>query len=608
MKKIKMLAQAGKIFQPEASHDLGETFHIFNPDITKAPSKKKLGKLRCDIFDNGFFEYSKDNGLRFRTSSDDDSGKMICSDVPYAEVKCYEYDLAGERKSSLQWGVHNSEATEVRSDVAELQNEKYLLSHLPHCVIVTSPKYLRCFLQLQSKYVPTVNLYNYAGFIPDKFEYVHSAGIVSERKNRNSRSNLAKGDERTLRYYKMKSEDIVSNIDKILKLSPVMALMLAYNLLSLTYSKFGREKPCFIFLLYGDSGTFKSTISLYMFGIFEEYYDNPPINLKVTTLAGIHNCFSRNRDCVMLADDGAPSRDGNDEMCRKIESISRAYGDGTGRTVMRSVTKTHNTRPEGLCAVTAEFQPLRDTSDMARSVVYELKKGEIDDEELRAVSENKHAYIRFITDYIGWICTQQEDYMKRLQEFYHEGRESYSDLGKIHKRLPWNFGWLYAGFKMFLEFMGENYDVPNKLQKRWSEMFEKAVKAASKTHKSEMKKVDEAKLFISTMNKMLRTKQIHIATIYKGENNQKIADIQQNTVGYNDNKYVYILMDEAYALTSKWLNSIDSGYALPKEALQSRLVNEGYVKTSESNRHKSKITVNGDRIQVLKFEKNIFGK
>lgn len=606
MKQYKKIWNDDTCIDDIIGKEFRNTFHLFNSDKLKCPPTKKLNKTHTLAFASGTFEFSKTGGLKYKNSSDDDSGSLICNCVPYVMQKVYSFDITGERTSNIVWSIYTKEANKLRSAMKDIQSDKYISSHLPHHVIVTSPKFLKYFLQEQSRYVPTINLYTYTGFIPEKYEYVHSGGIISKKHNNHSRSDLPIENQKTLVYYDISENKIVKNLSDIIALNPIFTLMLSYNLLSLTYSKYKDKRPQFVFTTYGESGTFKSTINMYIFGIFKETYDCAPINLKVSTMPSIHNIATQFPDCVVLNDDAAPSADGNDEMYKKTESISRAYGDGTGRTVMNGTTNIHCTKPVGLSAITAEFQPFRDTSDMARSIMYELKKNDISKEGLSIIQENKSAYIRFVTDYIGWICTLKDSYMEELNRLFLEGRQIYENFNKVHNRLPENFGWLYAGFKMFLLFVTERYGISKKITEKWFEIFQKAVKKSFQLQKYALRTMDEAKKFISTLNKLIATKQVNIATIYVGEKNKQTAQVNSATVGYYDGKYVYILFDEAYAATSKWLHNIGDNYALPKSALSTKLVNNGYVITSEKNRHKSKITVNGIRVSVLKFKQKHF--
>lgn len=124
--------------------------------------------------------------------------------------------------------------------------------------------------------------------------------------------------------------------------------------------------------------------------------------------------------------------------------------------------------------------------------------------------------------------------------------------------------------------------------------------------KAEMKTVNEAKLFINTIKNMRLTNQIDIAQIHISKNGKKMAHVTKDTIGYFDEKYVYILLKDAYAHTNRFLHGIGEGYALPVRALQSKLDSEEYVIRTEKGRVQSKLTVNSQRINVLKFNRHTF--
>lgn len=578
-------------------------FHKFNPPVSKSPSKKKLGKSRIIKSGSGTFTYSKlglsytDNrGLEYEVSSD----------IPYALARYYIHSIGGETVSEIEWGMHGTALTRLRSTMSNLESDKYLLNHIPHETIINKTRLFSDFIRLNSKGVPLIDLYNYVGFVEGKYDYVHSGGIISNKNTNNVRSELPDGSNMTLDITDASKQNIINLINDLFDLHPVISLLLSFNLLSFTCSKYGIDKPRFVLTLYGESGTFKTTLCLFIFCIYTEFYHNPPVNVKISTLPAIHHMQQRFRDCVCLYDDVAPSSDGNDDMVRICESITRAVGDDTGRTVMGSTKSIHNTKPAGLSAITAEFLPLKNKSDLSRAVIYELKRGSINTKKLTCIQKRKGIYVSMIADYIGWICTLGDEYMSDLMKFFHKGRKKYFKLGKIHGRVCDNFAWLYAGFKMFIKFADKQYHLDKADIDKWHKTFYKAVKHAIKAQKEAMTERDDAALFIQTMNSMLRNNQIELAEVVLGENNKKEAKTSKSIAGYYDERYVYILPDIAYARSNQWLRTFDSGYSLPLPALQSKLITDGYAIASEKGRQKSKLTINGERIQVLKCKRKHF--
>ena len=126
-----------------------------------------------------------------------------------------------------------------------------------------------------------------------------------------------------------------------------------------------------------------------------------------------------------------------------------------------------NSKPCCLSAITAEFQPLTDSSDIARAFLYKLEAGEIDKKHLSKIQKQKHCLVRFVTDYLGWICSEKWSYMKSLERKFKNFRKQNVELGKIHNRIPENVAWMQAGFEMFLEFICDKYKVSLKRLKKY---------------------------------------------------------------------------------------------------------------------------------------------
>ena len=115
---------------------------------------------------------------------------------------------------------------------------------------------------------------------------------------------------------------------------------------------------------------------------------------------------------------------------KKCESITRAVGDDTGRNVMQG-DSVKNSKPCCLSAITAEFQPLTDSSDIARAFLYKLEFGEIDKKTCPKF-ETKTLPARFVTDYLGGyvlkmapyeitrmeICTPENKILNPCRDYY----------------------------------------------------------------------------------------------------------------------------------------------------------------------------------------------
>lgn len=580
------------------------SYHTYDNTPPKSyPSKKDAYKFKECIGNESY--RSDKNGLTvIKSGSNSDKILFISNVVPFATKQIYEHKDSGETISSLEIGIHGKDLPPFKILASDLSNSGYMANHLPHGVIIKDYYRFSSFVKCMAEKANLCHLYNYIGFTEEN-SYVHSGGVISAEQRNNTRSELGDGSL-TLRHHPVSSKKIVSCLDELFGLEPATTMMVSFTLLSLCYSQHKQERPEFVFLLYGSSGTFKTTLSMHIFNIFEENYTSPPTNLKVATEASIHRLMGRFRDSVLLVDDAAPSVSGNDETYKKCESIVRAVGDGTGRMVAGRDSKINVYKPSGLIAITGEFVPLRDTSSISRCIMYKFEKGCIDPEKLSEIQQKKCVYIQFIINYICWICDNNRDkYIKEITELHTNHRNKLrKKLSKIHSRFPNNMAWIYSGFDMLCKFASEIYSVSDDTFKQWHKTFETAVERVVKEEKMYLKQQNDSKLFIETVNSLIRSHQVDLAAIIVKEKNKKTAIETPNNIGYYDDSYVYLKPEMAYAVTNKWLhNNIQSGYSLPLQALLNSLKEQKFIIPDSDGRPKSRLCLSGNRMRVIKLDK-----
>lgn len=217
-------------------------FHKFQSKTEKVSElrKNEMVKYGNDIFRN------RKNHLILCGDVDE---KIISSHIPIVNYRIYRYSLDGQRISALSWNFKDTDDRTLISDMDEIGNKKYLDANIPHEVIVDSPKYLQEYIKIVSKNVPLISEYNYIGFMPNSFNYIHSGGVISEHKDTKSHSTIK--ENKSLKKYKCPQKQVLDAIDNLINLTPVSSEMLAFLILSFTFSKYQNDKPRFAFLLYG---------------------------------------------------------------------------------------------------------------------------------------------------------------------------------------------------------------------------------------------------------------------------------------------------------------------------------------------------------------------
>ncbi len=72
--------------------------------------------------------------------------------------------------------------------------------------------------------------------MPNSFNYIHSGGVISEHKDTKSHSTIK--ENKSLKKYKCSQKQVLDAIDNLINLTPVASEMLAFLILSFTFSKY----------------------------------------------------------------------------------------------------------------------------------------------------------------------------------------------------------------------------------------------------------------------------------------------------------------------------------------------------------------------------------
>lgn len=250
----------------------------------QSPSLNDKGSIMVCIDNENYVANNK--GLTLKNNKNDSEFIFISNVVPFVVKQLYEHKEGGETISTLMLGIYEKDMSPIKISVSDLTNVGYISNHLPHGVIIKDYYRFSSFVKCMAEKANLCHLYNYIGFTEEN-SYVHSGGVISAEQRNNTRSELGDGSL-TLRHHPVSSKKIVSCLDELFGLEPATTMMVSFTLLSLCYSQYKQDRPEFVFLLYGSSGTFKTTLSMHIFNIFEENYTSPPTNLKVATEASIH--------------------------------------------------------------------------------------------------------------------------------------------------------------------------------------------------------------------------------------------------------------------------------------------------------------------------------
>ncbi len=378
---------------------------------------------------------------------------------------------------------------------------------------------------------------------------------------------------------------------------------LSFALLSLIKSRFDdwNFKPDFVYMLLGKSGSMKTTIGKLFFNMYAKYADNVPINFQAT-LAAMERLYVNFRDTTLLIDDIAPIMDKAEKKRRddKLEKIVRATGDSTARLKM-IYNMEQELKVNALIVFTGEDVPTNTPSTLARLFIAGVLRENINVEKLTEAQNNKELYTTFLTDYIQYICLD-EDFMNEFKNTFVQNRAKFqqTQAEQTHGRFIATNAWLMTSFEMFLCYQVEKkYLEKRRADEMKKECFDILI-AASKEQEKFALDNDIIRLFVDAFNQMILSNQIVIHTLKK-EKNKLFTEkkIISNVAGFYDGIYYYFLPNILFERICKFYSTNSNIFPWSKKELYSSLQKEMILVTDSSEAVTVKRVINGSKMRVL---------
>lgn len=307
----------------------------------------------------------------------------------------------------------------------------------------------------------------------------------------------------------------------------------------------------FCVILEGESGTMKSGLASVVtchYGNFD--WLHAPTNFDVTKGAAelegyIYKdsiCF---RDDLILA--GATPTEVSKHLSL-VQSILRAAGDGAGRTGLKTDTEAktgYSLReprpPRGLTLMTVEDLPPLSASAFGRSLIIELKQGDINLEKLAAHSARPDLLQAAMHGYLEWLAPQMDEGFEKLREKRNSWVKVARDSSAAgHARSPQTLGTMMFGCAKFLQFAHEAGAVTLAEASNLKKRFWHALREASAIQASEISGgKSAAEQFIDNLTTMLAQ-----GTVTLAKRGETLADASKPpailAIGWYDHAHVYL--------------------------------------------------------------------
>lgn len=397
--------------------------------------------------------------------------------------------------------------------------------------------------------------------------------------------------------------------DAVLKFIEVAPRSITYPLLAIAFLSPLNEalrrvgcEPSFVMWLQGVTGSLKSTMAALALNFYGEGWNNKnlPLSFKDTANFVEKNGFLL-ADVLTVCDDFYPASNKTEasRMATTAQLISRSWGDRTGRSRMNSDTSLKAGYPaRGNLICTGEDAPHIGQSGAARSIVVELKRGDVNLVILSEIQSNAVHLSEVMRDFIDWLIPIMDKLPMQLKSRFIELRAQ--SQGKGHGRTAEAIAHLQIGLEAFGSFMLDSGQITSDERDKMQIESWRVLTDLSQEQNRRISQDKPTTLFLSALKELLDVKECNLEPL---KTTNPYAGTPDNCLGYYDDDYYYLYPESAYRAVWKFYDQADRRFPLSKGQLCRHLLIEGFVDADEDRTTKLK-KIKGETKRLLWLKKS----
>lgn len=340
---------------------------------------------------------------------------------------------------------------------------------------------------------------------------------------------------------------------------PKAIILFCILMVSLTKSiflKIYHLAPNFVAFLYGATGSLKSSLARVIFCLFSP--DKSDIGFD-SSYAAFDSMLKSKRDITCLFDDFriGPIKSENTESLRKLELLLRTVGDNGGGRTKCVGQKAQNVICECMPVATGEVLSSELRSSAARIFAMEIDKHEVDLDHLTAIQKNPHHLQTFIKSYLQYVITNPSFIDESVSYFKNTRHQLRSSIKDIHGRHIETSAWIFTGFHMLLSFVKESRYFPTSSIDQL-EAYGESVRNYLSNYLKMQSILTGSRGRLGTIFQVLSilfaNGEINFPkSFYAAGSKARCVDTSQTTVGFCENKLVYLNTDKISNIVQDYL-------------------------------------------------------
>jgi len=498
-----------------------------------------------------------------------------------------------DRVLKLAFHCCNGKTTQAETSFKDLHSGNFLTQFgmdARPSVGATKKAYIADSVLAQSDTTMRQTIYTQTGWrkIGGRWSFLHGGGAIGaegvtvELSGRNTQYQFPNSESsdryKTLqRFFAVAPESITYPLIALAFLSP----------LNEAFRRAGYE-PAFVMWLQGVTGSMKSTLAALALNFFGESWNNKSLP---HTFKDSANFLEKSgfllADVLTVCDDYYPATNRIEaaKMAATAQSISRSWGDRTGRSRMNADTSLRRGYPaRGNLLCTGEDAPLIGQSGAARNFVLELKKGDVQLSELSYLQAHTVHLAECMRDYIEYLIPRMDILPERLKaRFYKLRGEAQQEQ---HGRTIEAIAHLQIGVEALTDFLVDRGEIDagqaEKMQRDSWRIFNELADEQNRRISQDR----PTTLFLDALKELIETKTYNIAKV---DSNNPYGDYTPDRLlGFCDNEFYYLYPESAYKAVKMFYSQSERNFPLSKNQLYKHLKIEQLIEAGEQQTTKQK--------------------
>lgn len=498
----------------------------------------------------------------------------------------------------LIWGQHLPPKI-IRIEAKRLRSSAWLDELGPQYICERGNRNIQILLQAMSQYAPVTDEYLYNGWdIDGRNAYI----MYGQRIN---------GDD----WNETTAKAPCLHALEMLDVAPhsLTIPLLAIALLSLVQSRMMDKGEYFkgVCCITAPTQSFKTTLASLFFNFENGREANGNFE---ATMAAIVRIVGNTRDSTVIVDDFKPgaTKAENNELVRKLSTIIRMCSDDSGG-IQKAGTQnsTFSNVAHGLVMLTAEHIQLQVQSTLARLLILEMNRKDVDVGKLTECQKDHPLYREFIQDYVRYIASldvgQFCEYLaqKFLQERDTLRNELLAKEIPVDNRASDMVTWLWISFGEFLTYARKVEAITLEQHELFIKESRTVFLSILERQAERVAELNPVKQFFRGLQVLLDTKEAKIGKLEARNNGYSAADSRE-AIGFSKKGFVYLKNGVALQAAASYYRRLGKEYVVSESVLRKALADSGYIIQKDQKSYIHRLSVNHESYQCVKLEESKF--